>query len=93
VKRITPLAALRRSRGLTLAQVATSMGSGQPLVSTFEQGKAEVAEDYMRRYARAVHSALREVRTAYWLSVSEHARFRLAQAQDALKRRPRRPLT
>lgn len=69
------------------------MGSGQPLVSTFEQGKAEVAEDYMRRYARAVRAALREVRTAYWLSVAEHARLRLAQAQGALKLRRRRPLT
>jgi transcriptional regulator with XRE-family HTH domain len=66
----TRLGILRRSRGLTLEAVAALMGSSKPQVCAFETGRyPTAANDYKRRYAKAVRSSLPHV-TALHAEVS-----------------------
>lgn len=86
MKPIAPLAALRRSRGFTIAQVAKSMKSNSPAVSDFEQGKSVVGESYIRRYARAIREPVRTVSISYWLAVEAYCSARLTLASQSLRR-------
>lgn len=86
----TPLTALRRSKGMTLAQVAGIMRSNVPSVSDFESGKSDVGADYIRRYARALRLPVREVALKYWLGVQLRSIARLDVAQRTIRSLSRR---
>jgi transcriptional regulator with XRE-family HTH domain len=93
VKPLSPLAALRRTKGFTLAQVAALMKSNVPSVSDFECGKSDVGAEYIRRYARALRVPVREVALKYWLGVQVRSIARLDVAQRMIRGRyPRMPL-
>jgi transcriptional regulator with XRE-family HTH domain len=87
MKPVAPLAALRRSRGFTIAQVAREMNSNSPKVSDFEQGKSVVADAYIRRYAKAIKQPVRTVSLSYWLAVQVFSLARLEMAHKTLQRR------
>jgi transcriptional regulator with XRE-family HTH domain len=86
----TPLGALRRSKGLTLAQVAALMKSNVPSVSDFEAGKSDVGAEYISRYARALRVPVRKVALKYWLGVQVRSIARLEVAQRMIRGRCRR---
>lgn len=87
MKPVAPLAALRRSRGFTIAQVAREMNSSSPAVSDFEQGKSVVADAYVARYAKAIKQPVRTVSLSYWLAVQVFSLARLELAHKTLQRR------
>jgi transcriptional regulator with XRE-family HTH domain len=87
MKPVAPLAALRRSRGLTIAQVAREMKSNSPKVSDFEQGKSVVAAAFISRYAKAIKQPIRTVSLSYWLAVQVFSLARLELAHKTLQRR------
>jgi transcriptional regulator with XRE-family HTH domain len=93
MKPVAPLAALRRSRGLTIAQVARAMNSNSPSVSDFEQGKSVVGDAYISRYATAIKQPMRTVSLSYWLAVQVFSLARLELAHKTLQGRyPKVPL-
>lgn len=60
------------------------MGTDTGHVSRFENGKYEVAEAFIMRWAEAVGVTPARARRAYWTGVRDYARSRAAEALAAL---------
>ncbi len=92
-KPLLTLSEVRRSKGLTLAAVAQSMRSTAPAVSDFESGKADVTEEWIRRYSHAVGQPASRITIMYLLAVEARSVARLEWVQRLIRRRYRkRPL-
>lgn len=80
------LADLRRSKGLSITDVARAMRSQRPYLSGFERGKEPVSDEFMKRYARAVRARKSTVALRYWQAVRGYAAARLREAEQGIRK-------